>query len=234
VNQVFPDMDPLVFLDFVSVTQRPRTALDNELFQAALRAMPMIYLRADAVVHIDKDFEPVVEGQTVTVKADFLRRSKVGIRAVGDVIQLAGTPGGQDTVQENDVIVSVNGYEIPPSLENATGRLQEGSNVVIRKAPYGVRNEVPAGTRGWIFLERFCSMVKVAMLNDDNKANVVFSNNPAVLQEIFAGGAKLREAAQKGSVELHEALTEFGAELRRKSFSTTSTCLIEKRETAGF
>jgi len=233
VNQVFPDMDPLVFLDFVSVTQRPRTALDNELFQAALRAMPMIYLRADAVVHIDKDFEPVVEGQTVTVKADFLRRSKVGIRAVGDVIQLAGTPGGQDTVQENDVIVSVNGYEIPPSLENATGRLQEGSNVVIRKAPYGVRNEVPAGTRGWIFLERFCSMVKVAMLNDDNKANVVFSNNPAVLQEIFAGGAKLREAAQKGSVELHEALTEFGAELRRKSFSTTSTCLIEKRETAG-
>jgi len=221
------NVDPLVFLDYLSVTQRPRTADETELFQDALRAMPMIYLRADAVIHIDKDFSLLPVGKEVTVKAEVLSRSRVGLRAVGNVIQLAGTPAGQNEMQENDIVVSVNNCEVK-SLEHANQLMKQGGSVVVRKAPFGVRNEVPAGRRGWIYLERFCSMVKLAMVNKDDREKAVFSNNPAVLEEIYAGSDKLRNAAQEGSKQLHNALSEFQEELKKKSFSTASTCILER------
>ena len=43
----------LVFLDFLSVTQRPRTEQEDVAFRKALGAMPKLYCHADAVLHID-------------------------------------------------------------------------------------------------------------------------------------------------------------------------------------
>ena len=40
------------FLDFISVTQRPRVGIENEQFSEALEAMPYVYLLADAVLEV--------------------------------------------------------------------------------------------------------------------------------------------------------------------------------------
>ena len=44
----------LVFFDFLSVTQRPRTPQEDAAFKKALQVMPELYCHADAVLHIDE------------------------------------------------------------------------------------------------------------------------------------------------------------------------------------
>merc|ERR1711963_647763 len=63
--------------------------------------------------------------------------------------------------------------------------------VVVVKAPFGKRNEIPISDRGWIYLERFCSMIKIAMLDEEDTDRTVFSNSEEVLGQIKDGGKRL-------------------------------------------
>lgn len=89
--------------------------------------------------------------------------------------------------------------------------------------PWGRENRVPASRRGWVFLERFASMVKVAMVHESHSKTVALSNNLKVLQQIFDGGKKLREAAERGREALGAVLRDFVEELIALEFSSTSS-----------
>ena len=47
------------------------------------------------------------------------------------------------------------------SKDQALVNLAKGTTAELRKSPMGKVNQIPTEERGWIYLERFCSMVKV-------------------------------------------------------------------------
>jgi len=91
----------------------------------------------------------------------------------------------------------------------------------LHREPFGRRNLCPAGMRGWIFLERFCSMIKMAMV-DCGLAAVAFSNSEAIMAQLHEGSARLKLAAKIGKERLKEVLEGFLEELQVKSFSAVS------------
>jgi len=100
--------------------------------------------------------------------------------------------------------------------------LPEDVEVVVQRAPYGKRNRVPPDERGWVYLERFCSMVKVAMVDESEIDRVVFSNSQEVITQIQKGGAKLREAAKEGEESIGRVLETFLSEMEEKHFGGNS------------
>lgn len=161
----------LLFFDFLSLTQPPfrdgqipRSSRQNESFQSALKAMPMIYLYADRIILLD----------SLAVRHD---------RSRGE---------------------------------------------------FGRASTTPASERGWIYLERFVAMIKVAMTPEaeDGKLQeaVVYSNNQCLLEEILEGGLKLRDAAKAGKRALKDALQVHLEELQRKTFSAIS---VDKNTNQG-
>jgi len=96
-------------------------------------------------------------------------------------------------------------------------------DVLVRRSPFGVPNHTPLNDRGWIYLERFISMVKVAMVDETEANRVVFSNSPDVLAQIYEGGNELRSAAQTGQQCLDETLHRFLQSLETKTFGGSST-----------
>merc|ERR1719330_1826158 len=70
------------------------------------------------------------------------------------------------------------------------GDMQQGAE--LRSAQYGKRNTLHASTKGWIYLERFASMVKVAMTHKSQIGGMVFTNSELIREQIFSGGERLR------------------------------------------
>lgn len=159
-----------LFFDFLSLTQQPfhsahspRSQEQNESFQLALKAMPMIYLYSDIIVLLDS------------------------------------TPTRKDSSGE-----------------------------------FGRASTTPSSERGWIYLERFIAMIKVAMAPEPKEGcapdPVVLSNSQSLLDEILLGGQQLREAAKAGKHSLKEALQSHLQVLQTKTFSAIS---IDKQNNQG-
>ena len=91
----------------------------------------------------------------------------------------------------------------------------------------GKSNQTPAHDRGWVFLERFVTMVKGAMVDETEFERVWFSNSPVITQQIKEGSAKLRTAARMGAEALRQELGTFFEMLDGKRFggaSVDKTC----------
>eukprot|EP00931_Biecheleriopsis_adriatica_P115831 TRINITY_DN91584_c0_g1_i1.p1 TRINITY_DN91584_c0_g1~~TRINITY_DN91584_c0_g1_i1.p1 ORF type:complete len:600 (+),score=104.83 TRINITY_DN91584_c0_g1_i1:29-1828(+) len=101
---------------------------------------------------------------------------------------------------------------------------------------YGPRATSRPSERGWIYLERFIAMIKVAMTGagfdrDLNATSgVIFSDSPVLLTEILQRGEKLRVAALAGKQQLKNALRDHVLELEHKTFSATS---VDKQTNTG-
>eukprot|EP00448_Togula_jolla_P030338 CAMPEP_0170622178 /NCGR_PEP_ID=MMETSP0224-20130122/28989_1 /TAXON_ID=285029 /ORGANISM="Togula jolla, Strain CCCM 725" /LENGTH=864 /DNA_ID=CAMNT_0010948473 /DNA_START=55 /DNA_END=2650 /DNA_ORIENTATION=+ len=236
--------DAMIFCDYLSVTQRPfkygqceRTDSQQKLFKAALAAMPRLYLLADAVLHVEPP-SPVEtvspDGEVISVDCSVLAGAELAEFA--SEVQVVGWRQNVER-QENfglfDRVIGIDGVpmhsmaDVKEALYFAQKKLdasygKERTMALIERAPFGTRNLCPAGERGWIYLERFCSMIKVAMVDESEIHRVIFSNSEAILRQIRAGGMKLREAAMAGEEKLKEVLDCFLQELQEKKFSGVS------------
>jgi hypothetical protein len=163
--------ETFLFFDFLSLTQppfhstqEPRSPKQDQCFQLALKALPMIYLYSDIILLLDS-----AAVQSHTYAGEFGRPSTT-----------------------------------------------------------------PASERGWIYLERFIAMIKVAMTPENTDASVhapvVLSNSPSLLDEIVDGGRKLREAAKAGKRALKDALQDHLQVLQSKTFSAIS---VDKQTNQG-
>ena len=103
----------------------------------------------------------------------------------------------------------------------------------MRRAPYGLRNQVPAERRGWVFLERFITSVKMAMVQPEEERLIAFTTTEALFEELQAGASLLRDASQAGESQLKEAMQTFHSQLRSKLFSPASTDAIAFNVTPG-
>mmetsp|Transcript_34128 Transcript_34128/g.98401 ORF Transcript_34128/g.98401 Transcript_34128/m.98401 type:complete len:887 (+) Transcript_34128:151-2811(+) len=232
-----PPGDTAAFFDFCSVTQRPwrsgqpdRTPEQVELFGEALRAMPKIYLLADAVLHIDDDESLEVlsvpgDGEVAEVRAAELESTQ--FVQFGDSIQVLQP--GNSRVHQFDFVEKFDGKLVAGNMSAMDLQLsiadpaRSRCKVLLRRAPMGLRNRTKCGDRGWVYLERFVSMVKGAMVSDSHFEQTCFSTSPKVVEEIREGARTLRKAAQAGEDMLEEVLERFFNELDRKTFSAAST-----------
>ena len=82
----------------------------------------------------------------------------------------------------------------------------------------GAPNSIPVGERGWTFLERFITMLKVAMRADADAAlaSVLVTDSDVVRDEVRDGARRIREAVAAG--DLAGALSHFRDVLRTKRF----------------
>jgi len=247
--------DAMIFCDYLSVTQRPfkygqceRTDSQQKLFKAALAAMPRLYLLADAVLHVEPP-SPVEtvspDGEVISVDCSVLAGAELAEFA--SEVQVVGWRQNVER-QENfglfDRVIGIDGVpmhsmaDVKEALYFAQKKLdasygKERTMALIERAPFGTRNLCPAGERGWIYLERFCSMIKVAMVDESEIHRVIFSNSEEILNQIRAGGMKLREAAMAGEEKLKEVLDSFLQELQEKKFSGVSVDALNSPQLHG-
>jgi len=252
-----PQNQTLVFIDFLSVSQRPvragepdRTPEQEAAFAKALRAFPQIYLQADAVLHVDVDPHPVPGDQSAySVPLSNLEGVKLMQR--GSALHVVYVPEDLDTaVHMFDIVDCVGGVRVRTIAEFETAKQQlqekrakekarssswfsswacasssccaEAVEVRMKWCPYGTFSSLTAGQKGWVYLERFASMVKGAMVPEDQIDAVAFASSVEAKQEIIEGACRLREAAQQGREHLDKALQYFVERLEEKHFTAVS------------
>jgi len=133
---------------------------------------------------------------------------------------------GHENVRNLDLIVKVGSstaehVSVEDVREAVSVRVP--CELVVRRSPFGLPNHTPLGERGWVYLERFLSMIKVAMVDETEAQRVVFSNSQQVLEEILEGGMQLRIAAQGGDECLQDTLQRFLKILGTKTFGGASS-----------
>eukprot|EP00931_Biecheleriopsis_adriatica_P002086 TRINITY_DN10273_c0_g1_i2.p1 TRINITY_DN10273_c0_g1~~TRINITY_DN10273_c0_g1_i2.p1 ORF type:complete len:896 (-),score=148.72 TRINITY_DN10273_c0_g1_i2:147-2834(-) len=235
-DQMKPPGEVLCFFDFCSVTQRPfregqqdRTEEQSMAFGDALTAMPQVYLLSDAVLHLDMGaWSPTTEVEQVFLDASDLY-GDIQFVKVGECIQ--AFCHGHPHVKLFDTVVSVGGTPAEDILDvkDLKRLIADASNsqtccvVELARHPMGRPNKVPTGDRGWIYLERFVTMIKCAMVNESDFDRICFSNNQAVLEEIRSGSNRLRAASLASECRLRQELNFFLDQLNSKKFSAAST-----------
>jgi len=251
-----PQGNSLIFCDFLSVAQRPFTAeqLDRTpeecaTFAKALRTFPQIYLQADAVLHVDIPIQQVSE-DVQHYRATLLALEEAHFLQIGPSVHVARLSDEShpemslfDVVESiGDVTIScledidrakaiLNAKEKATSWCAAFSRCIAGdAPVSMRRAPFGVFSSLSADQKGWVYLERFASMVKGAMVPEDQLCGIAFATSERVLEEIRDGSARLREASKCGKDALDTALQYFVNQLAQKEFSAVS---VDKATNTG-
>jgi len=161
-----------------------------------------------------------------------------------------------------DVLIAVDGQPAATraQIEAVLGKTTHNAVVKFARLPFGRINPIASSDRGWIFLERFVSMIKVAM-DPHGDDGVIGSNSTVVAAEIHDGAARLA-AAQAAELRCHrrvagkrgffvkprgcspraspkhkqhsplrEVLQDFTDGLKKKRFSAVSTDCIVKDAT---
>jgi len=136
---------------------------------------------------------------------------------------------------------SISAFDIITEIDNRSvtclDEVKSGEVLVsYLKRPFGKINLTPVEDRGWVFLERFITMLKGAMIDEESFSSCVFTNNSEQIETYLRDGARrLREAAEKeqnNNEAIIQALEAFKGELDTKAFSAASADKIANN--AGF
>jgi hypothetical protein len=236
------DNDVLVFFDWLSIPQRPfrtgqadRTPEQKATFENAVKEMHHMYFYADHIIHLA--FEGADESLEEAVYQVVNRELEGAVFAqVGDQVQIVHPGTREQGTHELDELVQPLMYDRVLEIDNETVcSVSQAENLIndptgpircvkLRRQRYGRSNHTPADDRGWIFLERFITMVKCAMLDASSAKAVVISNSQKVMDQILKGADEMRRAAaaDDGGVELEQALGLWKEQLHTKTFSATS------------
>jgi len=93
---------------------------------------------------------------------------------------------------------------------------------VVRPAPLGKRNQIPASDRGWIYFERLVSTIRVALTDEQYAARTVYANIPELKESILQRAHILRQAAASSNSQLKAQFQSYIEEIRTKTFQATS------------
>ncbi len=210
LRQKYPFADILVFFDFLSISQRPyrlgqaqRSDEEQEVFTQALTCMHHCYCYSDVVIHLH--FDPPVEDPRMHVaKVDM---GSVKVAQVGPIVQVVGLQGDveQDGLAAFDVICAIGDVAITNVKQV---HCQHGVVQYLRR-PFGVINPIQVQDRGWVYLERFITMLKMAMIDEHQYNQCIFTNSDSTTTLLQDGAQRLREAAQGVSTTITETLNAF-------------------------
>ena len=223
----YPVADIVVFFDFLCITQPPwrvgqagRTPEEQHDFNQAILQMHFCYCYSDAIIHIHVDGPP--EDTEVHVVTQNL--SELTLKQFGSMIQVTGLERAD---MENSSSASISLFDEVCEIDGQS--IKDVRDVPLRvatvrylKRPFGRINPIPAEERGWIFLERFITMLKAAMISAEAFDDVIFTNSQETRQTLLDGALLLREAAlhiQDDADAIVRALATFKQELSTMRFS---------------
>ena len=151
--------------------QAQRTAEEQEVFVRVLSQMHSCYCYSDAVIHLHSN-PPFEEGEMRVATVDM---GEVEVVQVGPIVQVVGLRGKNelDGLTAFDIICSIDEVIIS-SVKQV---LSKTCAVRYLRRPFGRVNIIPVEERGWVYLERFITMVKMAMIEHDQIGNCVFANS---------------------------------------------------------
>lgn len=230
-----PSGETVLFVDFLSMSQRPflegqaeRTESERDAFAMALECMHSVYLSVDAVLHLETDWCDI-PGDGEEVHLDLRDLVGVALLQLGPDVQVVGH--GFPTVRLFDLLVTCDGQPVPGNLSaqdvirmcDVAVKSARRYPVTLRRAPMGKQNRIPPGERGWVFCERFLTMVKVAMSEETNFDKICVSNCEEIKNQIREGSRQLRHAAQVSEERLWIVFGRFWGALGKKRFSAAST-----------
>eukprot|EP00931_Biecheleriopsis_adriatica_P093648 TRINITY_DN67378_c0_g1_i1.p1 TRINITY_DN67378_c0_g1~~TRINITY_DN67378_c0_g1_i1.p1 ORF type:complete len:569 (+),score=102.82 TRINITY_DN67378_c0_g1_i1:64-1770(+) len=244
----------MLFIDFLGINQRPfnidqedRSEKELAAFGRALQAMPMVYLHSDAIILLDGSPTGVApgDGQTRICRGSDLKGLKllcvrekvqvVGRRPRADGLNVPGSQpclfGRNENINSENKMLAVAPFDYVVKADEQSvadldvDDIEFAEHVTVEKARYGKQSSTIPGDRGWIYLERFIAMVKVAMIAgeaDRKESCVIFSDSASLLDEIRKEGKALRDAAAGGAESLAQALSRHSEILRTKVFTALS------------
>lgn len=147
----------------------------------------------------------------------------------------------ESAVAPFDIVVALDGKKLRSASHGmdrlkataSTGQRPIAASVL--KAPFGKRNTVPADQRGWIYLEHFIAMVKVAMTDEteEEATRIVFANTDDLRDRIIKAGHLLKAAAHEGKAALHKVLEHHLSVLTKQQFTSVSTDRMESNAQPG-
>jgi len=224
-----PPAEILVFDDWHSCPQYPRTNEEDRIFYACMSHMRFMYVYCDVILFIEAPLPRQNENvhKISLVPGDF------------GWIEFGGTIQFYDNTQS-----SISRYDIIVSDQDLTSLRSTRTSITVSflKRPYGKPNDIPSGDRGWLFAERFMGALKVCSLSVSLSIflshihththtphtfqtaaspaasfhDLIKSNDSKVVKEIRSWTCKIRNASTKDDV-----LREFEKILDLKRFTNS-------------
>jgi len=200
LRERYPDTKIVIFDDWHSCPQWPRTKEQEKVFHKAMEHMNSMYLYCDVVLFLEAELPNL----DMNVRTCFLIPTECSFGKFVDVNQFHGPESDDLSIRKNDIIVTPSDLD---SFKSSTKKVE----ISYLKRPYGRPNRIPADERGWLFAERFTIAVKVATAGEHRFDDIVWSNNEELRTKIFSWARTLLRAAKRD--EIGKALELFEKEL---------------------
>jgi len=207
----------LIFDDWHSCHQYPRTDEEDKIFRKAMEHMNSLYLYCDAALFVEFPL-PTVDDAVYTNQ---IRPSDYKWGTFREHVQVRGVPQNhrktKTTIDMNDVVVSIGENQEKPSLETIKNRSNMITDISFHKRPFGIPNRIPPEKRGWLFAERITIAIKIVASSKDRFSDIVLSNSEKLKNEIFVWSDILRDGLKRH--EHKKAMDEYMKILDTKQFS---------------
>jgi len=202
----YPETEIVIFDDWHSCPQWPRTQKQNEVFYKAMEHMNSMYVYCDVVLFLEAKLPDL----DMTVRFCTLIPSNYSFGIFVDVTQFHGPESDKISIRKNDTVLK------PSNLDTLKSTSKEIEISFLRR-PFGRPNRIPPDERGWLYAERITIAVKVATAGGHRFDEIVWSNNEDLRTTIYTWARNLHVAAKRD--EIGKALEEYKTELTKKRFT---------------
>ena len=202
----YPETEIVIFDDWHSCPQWPRTEEQDEVFYKAMDHMNSMYVYCDVVLFLEAKLPDL----DMTVRCCTLIPSNYSFGIFVDVTQFHGPESSSIPIKKNDIIIKPANID---TLKTTSNEIE----ISYFKRPFGRPNRIPADERGWLYAERITIAVKVATAGQHRFDEIVWSNNEDLRTTIYTWARILLAAANRD--EIGKALEEYKTELAKKRFT---------------
>ncbi len=211
----YPETKIVIFDDWHSCPQVPRTKEEEIVFYRAMDHMNSMYVYCDVVLFLEAKLPDL----DMTVRTCSLVPAKYSFGRFVDVTQFLGPESSSLDIKKNDIITEPSDIDVLKSITNEI-------EVSYLKRPFGRPSRIPVNERGWLYAERITIAVKVATAGQHRFDDIVWSNNEQLRTTIYRWTRVILAAAKKDKIG--KALEKYIDELKKKRFTRPSDTSLVK------
>ena len=202
----YPDTKIVIFDDWHSCPQWPRTKKEEQIFYKCMDRMNSMYVYCDIVLFMEAKLPDL----DMTVRMCTLVPSNYAFGRFVDVTQFHGPESSSLEIKKNDIVVKPSEIDV---LKTTTHKME----ISYLKRPFGRPNRVHPNERGWLYAERVTIAVKLAMAGEHQFDEILWSNSEEVRSQILTWTHRLLKAAKDSEIRM--VLYGFKMQLDNKKFT---------------
>jgi hypothetical protein len=194
LRERFPRTHILIFDDWHSCPQWPRTTQEeNDRFRKCMDQMNSVYCYCDVVLFVES---PLPDLDNTVFSCDLVPSEHKWLHFIDTIQYLGGNNHQKITIRKNDIVIKMK--DIDGKLDVNTLKERKDRTIIkYLRRPYGRPNRTSAEKRGWLYAERITVAIRMAAAQPYMFHDVVTSNNPDLVRQIFAWSEELRCSARK-------------------------------------